>query len=135
MPKDNPRFALGVAAAHPTVMVAMMTVGIVVALAVGGRLVRQQHIPPTVAGLAIGGALANTADRMLNGSVQDFLVLGPVILNLADLAVVAGVLGAIYTHKAQPDQGPQAPVSPAKELLDRAPTVHVAPIAPIKSRY
>lgn len=98
MPMDNPRFALGVAAAHPKVMVTMMTIGIILALAIAIQLVHQERVPPTVAGLAIGGAVANTADRLLHGSVQDFLVLGPIVINLADLAVLVGVLGVTYAQ-------------------------------------
>jgi signal peptidase II len=44
-------------------------------------------------GLQLGGALGNLIDRILFGSVTDFLDFGPwPIFNIADTAVVAGVL-------------------------------------------
>jgi signal peptidase II len=44
-------------------------------------------------GLQLGGALGNLIDRILFGSVTDFLDFGPwPVFNVADTAVVAGVL-------------------------------------------
>ena len=44
-------------------------------------------------GLQLGGALGNLLDRLTQGSVTDFLDFGPwPIFNVADMAVVAGVL-------------------------------------------
>ena len=49
--------------------------------------------------LLVGGALGNLADRVRDGAVTDFidLPLWPTF-NLADLAIVAGVLMLILTH-------------------------------------
>jgi signal peptidase II len=49
--------------------------------------------------LLVGGALGNLADRVRDGAVTDFidLPLWPTF-NLADLAIVAGVLTLILTH-------------------------------------
>ena len=42
-------------------------------------------------GLLVGGGAANGIDRLVNGAVTDFLVVGPVLINLADIAIVAGI--------------------------------------------
>jgi signal peptidase II len=48
------------------------------------------------AGLQAGGALGNLLDRLLFGAVTDFLSVGhAVIINLADVALVAGMLIAV----------------------------------------
>ena len=53
-------------------------------------------VPPPALGLALGGAAGNLFDRLLRGGVVDFIDLGfwPVF-NLADVAIVAGVLVAV----------------------------------------
>lgn len=95
-PMTNPEFSLGVAGTHPTLMVMVMVIGIVSAAALSLRLLGHQRITPLAAGLALGGGVANTADRLLNGAVRDFLITGPVVINLADLAVLIGL--ALATH-------------------------------------
>jgi signal peptidase II len=48
-------------------------------------------------GLQLGGALGNLLDRLLFGSVTDFLDFGPwPVFNVADTAVVAGILLMAY---------------------------------------
>ncbi len=52
-------------------------------------------------GLIIGGALGNALDRMLIGGVADFFSLHAYgfywyIFNMADMAIVAGVIGLLY---------------------------------------
>jgi signal peptidase II len=52
-------------------------------------------------GLIIGGALGNALDRMLIGGVADFFSLHAYgyywyIFNIADVAIVAGVIGLLY---------------------------------------
>jgi signal peptidase II len=52
-------------------------------------------------GLLIGGALGNALDRILYGAVVDFVSLHAFgwrwyVFNLADTAIVAGVLGLLY---------------------------------------
>jgi lipoprotein signal peptidase len=96
-PITNPEFTLGVAGGHPLVMVALMTLGVVAALAVVIPLVTRGRVPAWAAGLTIGGAVANTVDRALNGAVQDYLVVGHVVLNLADAAVVIGMAITAYS--------------------------------------
>jgi signal peptidase II len=52
-------------------------------------------------GLLVGGALGNAVDRMVYGAVVDFVSLHAFgwhwyIFNLADAAIVAGVIGLLY---------------------------------------
>ena len=56
-------------------------------------------------GLIVGGALGNAADRLLNGWVTDFVLFYAAsgawrfnwyVFNLADVAIVAGVVGLLY---------------------------------------
>ena len=53
------------------------------------------------AGMVIGGALGNVVDRILYGSVADFLNItccglhNPFALNVADIAIFAGLLGVM----------------------------------------
>ena len=49
--------------------------------------------PPFAAGLIVGGAFANVADRLTAGSVIDFISIGRgPIFNLADVFLVAGIV-------------------------------------------
>jgi signal peptidase II len=56
-------------------------------------------------GLLLGGALGNLLDRLLNGSVTDFikLPLWPAF-NVADIAITVGVLALLYVLEG-PGQG------------------------------
>jgi lipoprotein signal peptidase len=53
--------------------------------------------PPTAiaTGVQIGGAFLNLADRLLDDGVTDFLRVGEVLFNLADLALLFGTAIAI----------------------------------------
>jgi signal peptidase II len=63
-------------------------------------------------GLIIGGAIGNAIDRLLYGAVVDFALLHAEIagktynwyvFNLADVAIVAGVIGLLYDSFVTPD--------------------------------
>ncbi len=52
-------------------------------------------------GLIIGGALGNAVDRLVIGGVADFFSLHAFgfywyVFNIADVAIVAGVIGLLY---------------------------------------
>jgi signal peptidase II len=69
-------------------------------------------------GLIIGGALGNAIDRLAQGgAVIDFVLLHAVIggvdrdwyvFNLADAAIVAGVIGLLY-ESVRPDRAAKVP--------------------------
>jgi signal peptidase II len=56
------------------------------------------------AGLQLGGAISNLSDRLTLGAVTDFLIAGPIVLNLADLALVAGTAIAVRVLWTDPTQ-------------------------------
>ncbi len=63
------------------------------------------------AGLLVGGALGNVADRLRYGAVADFIntsccgIENPYAYNLADIAIFAGVLGLVL-FTGRTDAGP-----------------------------
>jgi signal peptidase II len=68
-------------------------------------------------GLIIGGAIGNGIDRLIYGAVVDFVLLHAetatwrfnwYVFNLADVAIVAGVIGLLY-ESLWPDSAPKAP--------------------------
>ena len=66
------------------------------------------------AGLLVGGALGNVLDRLLYGSVADFLNMSccgfdnPYAFNMADIAVFAGAIGlVIFTGNNKPTAKPR----------------------------
>jgi lipoprotein signal peptidase len=93
LPVQNPDFSLGVASAAFPIMLALSTLGI---LAFGGYTTlaaARGSLPAWIPGLLVGGGIGNLADRVLFGAVHDWLDLGKVVVNLADLAVLVGFLG------------------------------------------
>jgi signal peptidase II len=68
-------------------------------------------------GLIIGGAIGNGIDRLIYGAVADFVLLyvetatwrfNWYVFNLADVAIVAGVIGLLY-ESLWGDNAPKAP--------------------------
>lgn len=68
-------------------------------------------------GLIIGGAIGNGIDRLAYGAVADFVLLHVdtaggrfnwYVFNLADVAIVAGVIGLLY-ESLRKDRAPKAP--------------------------
>jgi lipoprotein signal peptidase len=98
-PMRNTEFSLGLATAPWPAQVALMAVGVVVGAALLTLGVRRSVVPGWAAGLVIGGALSNLVDRTLLRSVRDFLAIGPVVLNVADLAVVLGLAAALVAAR------------------------------------
>jgi lipoprotein signal peptidase len=94
LPLDNPRFTLGVLGFGHLMMVGLMSVGILAVLVLGLPNIATGRVDPRAVGLVVGGAAANTLDRAINGAVHDFLIVGPIIVNLADLAVLVGLTWA-----------------------------------------
>ncbi|UTD27689.1 signal peptidase II [Bradyrhizobium sp. WD16] len=86
-----------------TLLVALKAVAVVV-MAIW--MARSQTVLASLSlGLIIGGAIGNAIDRLLYGAVVDFALLHAQIggttynwyvFNLADVAIVAGVVGLLY---------------------------------------
>lgn len=64
------------------------------------------RLPTAVFGLLLGGVLANLVDRLADGSVIDWLPVGPVVLNLADVEVWTGLIGYGIAIVRVVDRGP-----------------------------
>ncbi|MGC9400127.1 MAG: signal peptidase II [Anaerolineae bacterium] len=77
-------------------------------------------------GLQIGGALGNWVDRVVHGSVVDFIDVNfwPLhdwpVFNLADTAIVVGVTLLIITTWSQEQQGVETGVETPRESLSDA---------------
>jgi signal peptidase II len=98
VPLRNPHLSLGLAATTRPLMLLAMAAGIALVVAYGTR----GALPGWILALVIGGAFSNLLDRLLLGAVRDFLAIADIVVNLADLAVVAGVLGYGLTRLPRP---------------------------------
>jgi signal peptidase II len=81
---------------------ALVLFAIVASLALAGWLARQtSQLAAASIGLIIGGAIGNVIDRIAYGAVADFFSFHAFgfewyVFNIADTAIVAGVLGLLY---------------------------------------
>jgi lipoprotein signal peptidase len=106
VPTQNADFSFGVASAPFPVMLALAGLGI---LSFGGYLAFQAirgNVPGWVPGMVIGGAGANLLDRLLFGAVHDWFYLPKVAVNLADIAVIGGMIG-YFLALLLPRKGPK----------------------------
>ena len=99
-PVANHALSLQVANAGRWSEVLLMAVVFVGAAALLTKLYRRGTVGAGGAGLVLGGALGNIVDRTVVGFVRDFLAVGPVVVNLADVAVLLGLVG-VYVRLAR----------------------------------
>ena len=105
----NRGIAFGVASAAP----APVMLGVTAAIAVGiaALALRGQLGASAPAGLVVGGALANVADRATGGSVVDFLDVGRwPTFNLADVFLLTGIALLLFNGSGI-ERGEAAPTS------------------------
>jgi len=86
--------------------IALMAVKALAVIALAVWMARSRTVLATIAlGMIIGGAIGNAVDRITYGAVVDFalfhLQIGEktfnwYVFNLADVAIVAGVIGLLY---------------------------------------
>ena len=89
----NPSYAFGIMGGSATVLI-VGAVGVLGAfLVVAQTLATRFGISMMLPALVAGGTVGNTLDRLRLGSVRDFMVTPWAIINVADLAVAAGVIG------------------------------------------
>jgi len=88
----NPSYALGIVdgPAHMLAIGSLATLAIFVTLV--ARWALRLGVSPLIPGLVIGGMVGNILDRIVLGSVRDFLVTPWVICNVADLAIAGGLV-------------------------------------------
>lgn len=94
-PTRNERFSLGLVGAPTAILVSTMAAVLLLGATCLVKHERAGRIDAVSAGLVFGGGLANFVDRAATGAVHDFLVLGPLVANVADGAFVAG-LGLVW---------------------------------------
>lgn len=100
----NPGGAFGILGEYRLLLLAASLLAVVVLVAALPWILREGYIWP--AGLLLGGALGNLADRLRYGKVVDFIDLGfwPVF-NIADIAIGFGVaLMALHILWQKQDQ-------------------------------
>jgi hypothetical protein len=70
-------------------------------LAVVGRWAIQIGISPCIPALTAAGMFSHTLDRIRFGAVRDFLSVGWLIIDVADLAVAAGMVALVvaFAHR------------------------------------
>ena len=106
----NPGVSYGLFAQHST-MGRLVLIGISLA-AVIGLFIWMAHCFTRLSGLSIGliigGALGNLTDRIMLGAVADFFQFHYAgfywyVFNIADVAIVAGVIGVLLDWMTQPN--------------------------------
>ncbi|MDP9334726.1 MAG: signal peptidase II [Actinomycetota bacterium] len=97
LPVHNPEYSLGVIAAPTVALVALSAITLIAAARYGIGLARAGGIPAWVPGVVIGGAASNLSDRFIFGAVRDFIPTPVVIFNVADVAVLWGVVAFAWS--------------------------------------
>jgi signal peptidase II len=90
----------------PAAQIALMVIKAAAVIALGVWLARSRTVMAAIAlGMIIGGAIGNAIDRVVYGAVVDFALFHVQIgektfnwyvFNLADVAIVAGVIALLY---------------------------------------
>jgi len=89
----------------PQMQFIFLAVAVAVAayILVAGRRFGPGVFPQVLLGMVLGGALANAVDRVIQGYVVDFIDLQRwPVFNLADMAIVIGILIGVLTLRAAP---------------------------------
>ena len=95
LPAHNPEYAFGTVGGSALALIVGSVAVLGLFLAVIGRLAVVIGVSPGLPALIAGGMLGNLLDRIRFGSVRDFLVVPGGIVNLADLAVAAGLIALV----------------------------------------
>lgn len=92
----------------PQLQFIFLAVALVVAayILIAGRRFGPGVFPQVLLGMVLGGALANAVDRFLQGYVVDFIDLQRwPVFNVADMAIVIGILLGVLTLRMEPATG------------------------------
>jgi lipoprotein signal peptidase len=91
----NTGLVLGIGAGPALAILLLSTIVMFTFVALIGRSMVRLGVPAAVPALVVGGFLGNTLDRMRFGSVRDFIHAGAFVFNIADLAIVLGILASV----------------------------------------
>jgi lipoprotein signal peptidase len=103
----NPDLSLGLVDLDgPLGPIALMTAAAVVAIGHACWSWYSGRMATVVLGVLLGGMLANLVDRLADGSVTDWLPVGPIVLNVADVEVWVGLIGYGVAIVRATERGP-----------------------------
>jgi signal peptidase II len=89
----NRRAFSGLLQSRPILLVVLVAEIVLFVVALQFTTISGGPLAPYAYGMAIGGATSNALDQVLRGGVVDFIDLGFwSVFNLADLAIVAGIV-------------------------------------------
>lgn len=88
----NPSYALGVVGGPEPILIAGTVIVMVAFLALVARPAMALGISPIAPALIVGGMIGNALDRVRLGGARDFVTTPWAIINLADMAVAAGIV-------------------------------------------
>ena len=94
MVHTNPALSLGHAPYAPEVPLPAAGTGIAVYCLLAWWCMATERVPCWPLGAFLGGALGNFIDDLQGGGITDFIRVGSVVFNLADVAVLVGLGGA-----------------------------------------
>lgn len=97
----NPALAFNIATGPARVLAVFCILMLGLFLCVIGRWTVQIGISPAFLALIAGGGIGNTLDRVRLGAVRDFIPTPWAIVNVADIAVAAGVLALVVATIAR----------------------------------
>ena len=101
----NPAYALGVIGGPAPLLIAGTAIVMIAFFALIARPRSRSGCPRSIPALIVGGMLGNALDRIRYGAARDFLRTPWAIVNLADLAVAAGIVALVVSlawHVYQP---------------------------------
>jgi signal peptidase II len=90
VPVQNTGYLLEIGKGNGPALISALFLAAMAAWAV--RSIRRGVVSPLAAGLLIGGAASNVAERIVRGAVTDFMATPWIVLDLADLAVLTGLV-------------------------------------------
>jgi lipoprotein signal peptidase len=95
VPTTNQGLSFGVARLPSPITVACAALALISAGYVIIRATQRGVLRPWIGAFVLGGAAANLVDRAAFSAVHDFFAAGPVVFNLADVALIVGLGGGM----------------------------------------
>ena len=89
----NPALSLGHAPLAPELSLPAAVTGVVLYCVLAWWGISTKHLPSWPLAALLGGALGNLVDHAEDGGIVDFLRIGSLVFNLADVAVLVGLAG------------------------------------------